>query len=179
MTLSRLKWATIAGLAALVLLMDLVRDRLYPELRTLGGRLLLDALLVAGAIFLLGLVFHFIERLQTSLEGRNAELLALHRAAIDISGELELETVLQKVVDGARTPAPRPLRSALGGRRVERGSGPSSPRGSTAPSASIGAPPAEGRGLLGVVLTQGERLRLRDLTQDPRSAGFPREPPAR
>jgi len=172
MTLSRLKWATIAGLAALVLIMDVARDRLYPELRTLGGRLLLDALLVAGAIFLLGLAFHFIERLQKSLEGRNAELLALHRAMIDISGELELESVLQKVVDGARTL----LHARYGALSVVDESGGIRSFLTSgidrAERERIGQPP-QGRGLLGVVLSQGERLRLRDLGQDPRSAGFP------
>ncbi len=176
MTLSRLKWATIAGLAALVLSMDLIRDRLYPQLRTLGGRLLLDALLVVGAIFLLGLVFHFIARLQASLESRNAELLALHRAALDISGELELETVLQKVVDGARTL----LHARYGALSVVDDSSriQSFLTSGIDPHAraSIGAPP-QGRGLLGVVLNQGERLRLKDLAQDSRSAGFPENHP--
>ena len=176
MTLSRLKWATIAGLAALVLLLDLVRDRLYPELRTLGGRLLLDGLLVAGAIFLLGLVFHFIGRLQASLESRNAELLALHRAALDISGELELETVLQKVVDGARTL----LHARYGALSVVAQSSEIQSFITSGLDAGlrarIGAPP-HGRGLLGVVLNQGERLRLKDLKQDPRSAGFPENHP--
>jgi signal transduction histidine kinase len=152
--------------------MDLVRDRLYPELRTLGGRLLLDALLVAGAIFLLGLVFHFIERLQTTLEGRNAELLALHHAAIDISGELVLETVLQKVVDGARSL----LHARYGALSVVEETGAIRSfitSGIDRAQRDRMDHPPEGRGLLGVVLTQGERLRLRDLTQDPRAAGFP------
>jgi GAF domain-containing protein len=38
--------------------------------------------------------------------------------------------------------------------------------------ARIGPPPT-GHGLLGVMLHEGKSLRLRDLSQHPRSAGFP------
>lgn len=38
-------------------------------------------------------------------------------------------------------------------------------------------PPAVGHGLLSVVLTEGQRLRLEDLTKDPRSVAFPEHHP--
>lgn len=176
MSLTRLKWTALGGLFLFVVLLDVVRARLLPDQEDTDARLLLNALVVLGAIFLVGILFHFIERLHVRLEARNAELLALHRAALDIAGELDLETVLQKVVDGAR----QLLGARFGALAVYDSAGriesfvtsgiPEEQR------RRIGAPP-EGRGLLGVPLREGETLRLSDLASHPRSAGFPAHHP--
>lgn len=179
MTFARIKWVTILGLIAFVAVLDAARGAFYPELQTPGGRLLMNGLIVAGATTLLGFVFSFLERAQRGLEARNAELVALQRAAEDIAGELDLESVLQKVVDSARVL----LEARYGALSVmdEDGrilafltAGITDER-----RHKIGHPPV-GQGLLGVVLRQGERLRLQDLTTDPRSVGFPaHHPPMR
>jgi signal transduction histidine kinase len=176
MSLTRLKWIALLGLVAYVVLLDWIRVRLLGDSRDLDVRLLLDALVVLGAIFLLGIVFHFIERLHYRLESRNAELLALHQAALDIAGELQLETVLQKVVDGAR----QLLRARYGALAVydanHRIESFVTSGISEEDRRRIGPAPV-GHGLLGLVLDEGETLRLRDLTHHPRSSGFPAHHP--
>jgi signal transduction histidine kinase len=176
MSTSRLKWIAFLGVVGYVALLDLVRWHFHPELRTLGGRLLLDGLVFVGGLFLLGLAFAFVERQEERLQRQNAELLALHHAALDLGGELGLDALLQKVVDGARAliGARYGALSVIGrDRRIEAFvvSGLSPER-----REKIGPPPV-GRGLLGVVLDEGERLRTADLRSDPRSAGFPPEHP--
>ncbi len=104
------------------------------------------------------------------------ELLALQDASLLIHGELALETVLQNVVEQARG-----LVSARYGAlsvvdedyRIQS----FITSGVTAEErARIGDPP-HGRGLLGIVLHEGQRLRLREIGDDPRSAGFPTHHP--
>jgi signal transduction histidine kinase len=132
----------------------------------------MGATVFTGCIFFFAALFGVIERIQASLERRNRELLTLHEAALGIHGDLELETVLQRVVDRARD-----LMGTKYGalsvineqHRIESfiTSGISAEQ-----RARIGPPPV-GHGLLGVVLNEGQRLRLPDLGRDPRSVGFP------
>lgn len=179
MSFARIKWIAIFGIVAFVAIVDAARSAFYEDLNQPGGRLLMNGLIAAGAITLLGFVLSFLERTQRNLEARNAELVALQRAADDISGELDLEIVLQKVVDSARTliEARYGAVSVVGddGRiQAFLTSGVSDER-----RRMIGHPPV-GKGLLGVVLEHGERLRLQDLGTDPRSGGFPaNHPPMR
>lgn len=178
-TLRRLKWTTIAAAVGFVILTDLVRHWLFPYLRSWEGRLLMDATVFTGVLFFFGLVFTLIERMQGRLERQNRELLALHTATQDVHAELTLDKVLQRVVDQASA-----LLDARYGaisvideqNRIESfvtcGI-------SDELRARLGSPPV-GHGLLGVVLHEGQRLRMPDLTQDPRSHGFPpHHPPMR
>ncbi|MEO5953967.1 MAG: GAF domain-containing protein [Chloroflexia bacterium] len=105
-------------------------------------------------------------------EYRVRELLALNQAAIAITGELELDSLLQKIVDVAREVAECEY-SALG---VLGDDGyivrfPTSGV-SELDREKIGAPP-RGHGLLGVMLRAGRTLRIPDLNKDPRKIGFP------
>jgi len=169
---SRLKWLSFLGLLAFILALDQVRGALYPRLQSASGRLLLDVFVLTGGIFLLGLCFAFVERQEERLQRQSAELLALHHAALDLGGELSLDTLLQKVVDGAR--------GLIGARYgalavinreakieafVVSGLSPTE-------RDRLGAPP-QGKGLLGVAMHEGERLRVAHIHRDPRSAGFP------
>jgi signal transduction histidine kinase len=103
---------------------------------------------------------------------RVQQLLALHRAAIAITGELDLDTLLQRIVDVAR--------DLVGCRYAALGVlGPDGyiarfPTSgvSTEERERIGAPP-RGHGLLGVMLRAGETLRIPEIGADPRSVGFP------
>ena len=177
MSLSRLKWFALLGVAVFVLVLDTARSVLRPVLDAAGARLLMNVLIVLGSMSLLGFVFVFIERLQRSIELRNAELLALHRAALDIAGELDRETVLQKVVEGAR----QLLGARYGALAVYASNGLIESfltSGLDAETiARIGSAP-QGRGLLGLVLNEGETVRLKRLQDDPRAFGFPAHHPS-
>ncbi len=177
MKLSRLKWIALGGVAVYVVALDAIRGRLLPYLDSPGTRLLMNAVAALGGVFLLALAFHFVEMLHKRVEARNAELLALHHAALEISGELDLETILQKVVDRARElvstrygalavydTGGRILAFLTSGLDAEV-------------RAKIGDPPV-GRGLLGVEIPAGTALRVSEIGRDPRSVGFPAHHPA-
>jgi signal transduction histidine kinase len=172
LSLTTLKWGVLAGVALLVLGFDLLRTQEHTDLGDLPSRLLLDLPIVVGAGIVVILVFHEIGKLHGALEARNAELLALHEATLGISGELDVDAVLQKVVERARQLSDGRYGALAVYRedgRIDRfltsGITPDERR-------RMGAPPV-GRGLLGAVLGGGETLRLRELQAHPRSAGFP------
>ena len=172
MALRRLKWTAVLSALVFILLLEAVRRALYPYLPSIAGKMLMGAAVFTGCLFFFGALFSVLERMQSRLELRNRELLALHEAALGIYGELALDTVLQKVVDRART-----LVNAQYGalsvidfqNRIESfiTSGISEEE-----RARIGPPPV-GHGVLGEVLLEGHRLRLADLHSHPRSVGFP------
>jgi signal transduction histidine kinase len=98
---------------------------------------------------------------------------ALIEAGIALSSELSLDAVLQKLVETASSLTGAKY-AALGvldptGSRLERflttGIDPET-------HATIGDLPT-GRGILGVLIRDASPLRLRDLSEDPRSVGFP------
>ncbi|MBI2867385.1 MAG: GAF domain-containing protein, partial [Chloroflexi bacterium] len=97
---------------------------------------------------------------------------ALAKAALTLSGELSLESLLHKIVDLSRSL----LKAEYGALSVLQEDG-SLARFLTSGVSEeerkhIGEPP-QGRGLLGVILRQGQVLRLADISKDPRSVGFP------
>ncbi|HEV8434025.1 MAG TPA: GAF domain-containing sensor histidine kinase [Thermoanaerobaculia bacterium] len=135
-------------------------------------RLFLDAVaVVIFIVFAIGM-FRFVGATQQRLERQNQELLALHTAGLNVASDLSLDVVLKKVVDLARSL----VGAKYGALSVidDRGnieafitSGISDEE-----RAAIGPPPV-GHGVLGVVLHEGVRLRLPDIAQHPKSAGFP------
>src|SRR5207244_919596 len=81
---------------------DFVRRTLQLDfLQAWPGEILIGGVVLFGVLLFSETVFGRIERMQTRLEQQNRELLALHEAGLDISAELSLEPVLQKVVDRA------------------------------------------------------------------------------
>ncbi len=178
-TLRRLKWIAVLAAFGFILLFEYVRQSIYPSLDTWKGRLFMDSVIFTGAIFFFGAVFHLIERMQERLESQNRQLLSLHTAALDVYRELALEVVLQKVVDQARSLL-QARYGALSLLEDEQQIASFITSGiPDADRARIGDPP-QGRGLLGVVLREGHRLRLSDIQRDPRSVGFPaHHPPMR
>ena len=171
-TLRRLKWAAVIAAFGFIILLEIVRQVLYPYLLSWQGRLLMDGVVLVGSVFFFGAVFHLIERLLNHLERQNGELLALHTAALDVYRELSLESVLQKVVDQARLL----LEARYGALSViteeHRIQSFVTSGITTEERARIGPPPV-GHGLLAVVLQEAHRLRLGDIQKDPRSVGFP------
>ena len=179
LTLRRLRLLAVAQVAGLIVLLEAARHAFYPAFFSWWSILLADGAILLGGVFLVAATFSVFERMQARLERQNRELMALHAAALDIYGELELDVVMQKVVDQARglVESRYGALSVLDERRritlfVTSGI-------SDEERERIGAPP-EGHGLLGVVLREGQRLRLADLGSDPRSIGFPaNHPPMR
>jgi nitrate/nitrite-specific signal transduction histidine kinase len=178
--LRRLKWlAVLAPLAFLIALESLRRVLIAEHLDGWVSYALLLLIALAGVWLFAEMVFGLIRRMQSRFAQQNRELLLLHEAGLDITSALDLETVLQKVVDQARD---------LVGARYgalsmidQRGTIEAFLTSGISPQqrARIGPIP-EGHGLLGVVLHQGEKLRLDDLSSDDRSVGFPpHHPPMR
>ena len=106
-----------------------------------------------------------------------SRLRSLLDAGIAITSELSLDGVLQHVTEAAATLTGARY-AALGvidaqATELERffthGIDPET-------QAAIGDPP-RGRGILGVLIRDGQPLRLRDLAEDPRSVGFPAHHP--
>jgi len=137
-----------------------------------AGRLLADLALPVAGVALLVFVCAVTFRLLDRLERRNRELAALHEATLDLHGDLTLAAVLQRTVDRAR----ELLDAHYGAVSVVDAEGAIREFVTSGVSDElrerIGDPPG-GRGLLGVVLREGQRLRLRDIGGDPRSVGFP------
>lgn len=101
-----------------------------------------------------------------------AQIRALVEAGIALTSELSLEVILQKLVEIARSQVNSryaALSVLASDGRIEQfftsGIG-------EAERARIGRIP-EGHGLLGVLLREGESLRLANMSKDPRSCGFP------
>ncbi len=177
MSLRQLRWLTVVAPLVFLALVELARRNVQSELlQSWVGDALVLGLVLFGVLLFSDTVFGRIERMQARLARQNRELLALHEAGLDVAGELDLHEVLQKVVDhatellGARYGAlsvPQPEQAFL-------------IAGITAEQRALIGPPPQGHGLLAVVLHDGERLRLKDLTRDPRSVGFPpHHPPMR
>ena len=178
-TLRRLKWITVSAALVFILLLELVRRALYPYLPLTSGKLLMGAAVFTGCLFFFAALFSVIERIQGSLELRNRELLALHEAALGIHGDLALEIVLQRVVDRARhlVDARYGALSVIDDQHRIQSFVTS---GISAETRETIGPPPVGHGILGVVLNEGQRLRMSDLSKDPRSVGFPpNHPPMR
>ena len=172
MTARRLGLLSLLAVAVFLILLEVVRQALYPHLSGWGKRLALDAVVAAGFLVYVLAAFRRFGRLQAELDRRHQELEALHAAVLDVHGDLALEAVLQRVVEQARllVGARYGALSVIGDDNRIRSfitAGVSDEE-----RRRIGDPPL-GRGLLGVVLHEGRRLRLADLGSDSRSAGFP------
>jgi signal transduction histidine kinase len=171
MTLRQLKIiATVVPLAAVIVL-EAIRYLMIGAL-PLGYRIALDAVALSGIVVFSLMIFRLVDRMQNQLRRQNEELLALHKAGLAVAAELSLDAVLKTVVDQARNLAGARYgavsvidREGRIHQFVTSGVTPEQ-------RAAIGPPPV-GHGVLGVVLHEGEHLRLGDVTQHPRSQGFP------
>jgi signal transduction histidine kinase len=111
---------------------------------------------------------------EQGLGGARLELLV--ESVLAVSRSLDLGETLRAVVDAARslTGARYAALGVLGeDRRIAR----FVTSGLTPEEVAAIGPYPTGRGILGVVIDEERPLRLRDLTADPRSAGFPPEHP--
>jgi signal transduction histidine kinase len=97
-----------------------------------------------------------------------------------VASELDLDAVLERIVDAAALLVG--ARYAALGVLNESGHGLASfiYKGITPEEREAIGPLPEGHGILGLIITEGEHLRLDDLTRHPASAGFPpNHPPMR
>ena len=171
MTLRQLKfYATVVPIAA-VFLIEAVRYAVLGAV-PLGTRLILDAVSVAGIVAFSTVIFRFIEHMQQRLAHQNDELMALHRAGLAVAAELSLDSVLNTVVEQARNL----VGTKYGAVSVvdQHGRIEQFITSGVTPEerAAIGPPPV-GHGVLGVVLNEGQHLRLEEVSRHSRSAGFP------
>ena len=175
MTLKRLRTISILIPIAGVVALEMTRYAL------LGGisweqRIVLDLLFIAAIIAFGAVIFRYIGIMQSQLRRRNEELLALHGAALDVTSQLTLDVVLKKVVEQARGLVGAKYGAVSVIDHDNRIVSFITSGISTEERAKIGPPPV-GHGLLGVVLREGQHLRLADLTRHPQSHGFPAHHP--
>jgi signal transduction histidine kinase len=175
MTLRQLRWLAIIAPIIVVVLLELVRGSTIGA-TSFQSRVLLDGFVVIALVLVSAFTVRSVGRMQQSLERQNEELLALHGAGVDVTAELSLDVVLDKVVERARTLAG----ARYGALSVVNADGSIQTfitSGVTREERARIGPPPVGHGLLGVVLNEGERLRLTDIGKDPRSSGFPANHP--
>jgi len=171
MTLRQLKIIAVIIPIVVTIAIEVTRTMILGSL-LLWQRLLLDSMTVAGLFAFSAVIFRVLGRIQARLEIRNRELLALHTAGLHVASELSLEVVLNKVVEQAR--------NLIGARYgalsvIDReGNIKEFITSGVTPGerAAIGPPPV-GHGVLAVSLIEGEHLRLANVAEHPRSAGFP------
>lgn len=168
----RLRYVAVGGPLLLLAAVELARGLLAPILSPWAARLIVLAVALALLVLFYDQVFARLEKLEQRLQRQNRELLELHAAALVVTADLSLDTVLQTIVDRA---------CALLGTRYGAISVVDQTGGITSFVTSgiddelrlqIGDPP-HGRGVLGVAIHEGQRLRLDDISKDPRSVGFP------
>ncbi|HJW95628.1 MAG TPA: GAF domain-containing sensor histidine kinase [Thermoanaerobaculia bacterium] len=155
----------------LVTILELTRESLL-GVTTLAGRVTLDAIAALALIAVSIVMVRAIGKMQSRLERHNQELLALHGAGLDVTAELGLDSVLNKVV----AQACGLVGAKYGALSVVRDDGSIEAFITSGVSPEVRArigPPPVGHGLLGVVLREGELLRLTDIGRDSRSHGFP------
>jgi len=172
MNFRHLKWLVIAAPLLVVLVLEYSRWALGIMMSDWTGRLLIDAVVLVGAVFFYAAVSKVITELMNRLERQNIELIALRSASLHISADLSLEGVLEKIVCQARSLLGCSY-GALAVYDLEGGLESFVTSGiDTEAQEKIGDPPV-GRGLLQLPLRDGQSLRLRDLTSHARSYGFP------
>jgi signal transduction histidine kinase len=176
MTLKQLKLiATVTPVLALIAI-EVARYYIVGVRIPLWQRLVIDGVAVAAIVLFSAIIFRFVGQMQDRLERRNRELLALHSAGLDVASELSLEIVLNKVVEQARNL----VGAKYGALSVIDRDGNIKEfitSGVTLDQRAAIGPPPVGHGVLGVVLREGQHLRLRDVSQHPGSSGFPANHP--
>jgi signal transduction histidine kinase len=176
-TLNRLKWLSILAPLLFIFGLEVLRANLLPDIfDDWWGYVLYGGIALIGTLIFAETIFAVVDRLQAQIVGQNRELLSLHEASLAVVGELDLQSVLQEVVDQARDLVDARY-GALSFLHDDGRIAAFLTSGITDEERDAIGPIPAGHGLLGVVPTAGERLRLENLTNDPRSVGFPRHHP--
>lgn len=187
MHLRTLRWLTVGLPLLFLVLVDLLRHQIWPELLHPWPGYLGMLVVLAGAIWAFSrMVFDRVEHMERQIVDQNTELRAvslsasrqatqlqaLHTAGLTLSSDLGLENVLARIVDLARqlTGARYGALAVVdeGGRIVRFLTA-----GLTAQERAALADPPTGRGLLGDIFADDRPIRVADIAADPRSIGFP------
>ena len=175
MTLKRLRIIAIAMPILAVVVLEIARFAIVGFMAW-EKRLALDVVMVAAIVVFAAIIFRFVDEMHDRLMRHNRELLALHGAGLDVTSDLSLDVVLKKVVEQARH-----LVGAKYGALsvIDKDNHILSfiTSGISQEAREAIGPPPIGHGLLGIVLHDGQHLRLRDLTKHPQSQGFPANHP--
>lgn len=173
----RLRWIVVLAPVAALVVLEIVRRFVFEDVLSYWPAfLVMIAIWLAATTIFSRFVLAEIDERQSLLEQQNRELLSLHHASLAIESELDLSTVLQRVVDEAKNL----LGVRYGGltylgddgeiaQFIHSGIDP-------ATRERMGAPP-KGHGVIGVVTHSGQTLRLDDVTKHPQSVGFPENHP--
>ena len=175
MTLKRLKMIAILLPIVGVIALEVVRFTIVGFV-SWEKRVALDLVFVLAIVLFAAMIFRFVDDMQARLKRQNEELLALHSAGLDVTAELSLDVVLKKVVEQAKNL----VGAKYGALSVIDREGKIRSfitSGITPEQRQAIGPPPIGHGLLGVVLREGQRLRLGDLSKHPMSYGFPANHP--
>jgi signal transduction histidine kinase len=171
MSLRQLKLLSIVIPILAVILLEIARFYIVGPV-PLSKRILMDVISIIGILIFAAVIWRQLSGMQRSLERQNEELLALHGAGLAVSAELSLDSVLRTVVEQAR----HLIEAKYGALSVIDSSGHINrfiTSGVTPQERAAIGPPPVGHGVLGVVLREGQHLRLHDVARHPRSSGFP------
>lgn len=176
-TIHRLKWLGVLLPVLFWLGASILRVYWLPAELALEFDLIALAIVTLVAVIFWLVVFSLAESREREIEERTRQLEALHDAALTLTTELDLSTVLQKVVDLSRELAGAHY-GAVGvldeeGQQIVQfiTSGIDD-----ATRAAIGPTPT-GYGLLGMLIRDGKAMRVRNIGEHPRSYGFPANHP--
>lgn len=168
-----LKWVAVIAPMAFWVLVIFLRTELFSEERTAQGDIFALIVLGIGALFFSSWIFRIIESRETQIKERSDQLGALHSAALALTTEHDLSTVLQKVIDLAGTI----VGARYGALGVLDDKGEVIVQfitaGLTPEERALMPVPPRGHGLLGALIKEGKPIRVPEIERDPRSVGFP------
>lgn len=136
-----------------------------------GLVLYLAMVAVGSAVFSL-VVFRLVQGYADRLEGQHWEMVALHESSLAIQRNLDVQDVLQGVVEEARRLCGARY-GALSYLNESGGVAAFLTSGITDEERAVIGPEPTGHGVLGVVLNEGQSLRLDRIEEHPESVGFP------
>ncbi len=162
-------WLPVAFVAAVSAVGVLLLGRFLPDV---GVVLFISGLTLVGAGGFSFWLFRVLGRTQRETAQRVRYLAAVNEASLALSSDLDLDSVLQRVVDLSREVTDARF-GALALLNDQGTIGQFLTSGlSQAERERIGPLP-EGKGLLGYVIREGQTLRVDRIAADPRSSGFP------
>lgn len=159
---------TVATLVTAVIALAVVMGNRIPTALVISAAVLT----AVGAIVVTTSVFRLVEQGEARLLERNRQLAAVQVAATSLSTERELRAVLERTVELSRE-ITQARYGALAVRKADGSIQEFITSGISERERELIGEPPTGRGLLGVIIDESTPLRLRDITADPRSAGFP------
>lgn len=137
-----------------------------------AGVALYLATVAAGSAIFSYFVFRLVQGYADRLEGQHREMVAIHESSLAIQRNLDVQDVLQGVVEEARRLCGAQY-GALSYLNDAGGVASFLTSGITPEERAAIGPEPVGHGVLGVVLREGQSLRLDRIADHPDSVGFP------